>query len=199
MNILQEAARGFRAMMADSEAGFEVTSVDVSPMLPAGAADLSISGIRIAADGGTHIILALVWSGTRQRLGAAMRLGRLRPRLDDVQLRPEFLTSLVFLVVQRWWLVTWESARILGKRIQFDLLRLSRRARGFWRAGVGAAVLVVSTIGLAWTFAGAAVGCPRACRLRRRGGNECTTAEHLRSRGSSGDLAGSHDLGNPPY
>jgi hypothetical protein len=154
VNILAEAERGFSTMMAGSGSRFEVARLpEAATMLPEGASDLSISGAQITTENGAHVMLALVWSATRQRLHTAMRDARQAPKFEEYRGGGQvILASWLVALGAHWWMAIGESLRVLWTRIQLDLLRLPARAHGFWRLGVGAGVFAVFLFGLVWTL-----------------------------------------------
>jgi hypothetical protein len=154
VNILASAERGFLAMMAGSASQFEVSPVSgAEELLPKGVADVSVSAAQMAAAGKTHVILALVWSSTRQRLAAAMRFARQKPQLQEYVGAPQvILAAWVMVWAARWCAAVDESLHIYWKRVHADLLRLPAKARGPWKLGVAAAVLAASLVGFTWTF-----------------------------------------------
>ena len=151
VNILGEAERGFRAMSGASAGETITTEISNMDYLLAGdASHVTLSALHFRMGGCSHIVLALVWSNTRDRLRTA-----LLDRSADLTKRVKLFNNPPFLLLitgVRALKILWRVVAGPGLRSIRDSLLLPLSAKpGWWRLGTTLAAAVYLAAVTAWT------------------------------------------------
>jgi len=84
VDILKAAEQGFRSTLPTPAGdGIQTQNLDVQALVSPGAPGMSLSALRITAGTQQHLVIAVVWSGLRDRLSRAILSGKI-----DSEIRP---------------------------------------------------------------------------------------------------------------